>query len=95
MKVLMEVENFEDHFDTYDRAQAFKKSFNEYLKANPLNKDEKVAIVTHSMLISALTCSHVAVDDKGKQHFANSKWLSNCQTIAWDGYKEMQQFKQE
>ncbi len=36
MKVLMEVENFEDHFDTYDRAQAFKSSFREYLKAYPL-----------------------------------------------------------
>ena len=37
MKVLMEVENFEDHFDTYERGQAFKRSFQEYLKSNPLN----------------------------------------------------------
>ena len=66
MKTLMEVENFEDHFDTFERAQAFKRSFQEYLKSNPLSKDEKVAIVTHSMLISAMTCSHVAVDAKGR-----------------------------
>jgi broad specificity phosphatase PhoE len=78
MDALMEVENFEDHFDTFERAQAFKRGIQEYLKANPLSKGEKVAIVTHSMLISALTCSHVAVDEEGNQHFANSQWLYNC-----------------
>jgi hypothetical protein len=39
--------DFEDHLDTFERAQAFKKSLHSYLKINPLTQGEKMAIVTH------------------------------------------------
>ena len=65
LKVVCSVTDFEDHRDTFERAQAFKKSLRDYLSQNPLGKGEKLAIVSHGMFLSALTGSYVKIDSDG------------------------------
>ena len=83
MEALMKVDTFENLNDVFLRAEAFKLTLQEYLEANPLNQGEKLALVTHSVFISALTASHAYVDKCGNLILANSTFLRNCWTIGW------------
>ncbi len=57
----------------------------QHLISNPLVKGEKIAIVTHSKFISALTAS--GVKGQGDDcELAGGTYVENCETIAWTDY---------
>ena len=49
---------------------------------NPLQDQEKYAVVCHSMIIAALTAS--GLDPNHPKGLANCTWLSNCQLLPFE-----------
>jgi hypothetical protein len=47
--------SYESERDTFNRAQVFKSFLRYHLESNPLVDGEKIAVVTHSWFIRALT----------------------------------------
>jgi len=67
---------FEDCESLLRRAEVIKGFMKENLRTNPLEGDEKFAIVCHSMIIATLTAE--GLDESDKMGFKNYKWLMNC-----------------
>lgn len=50
---------FEDCQSLFERGLKIKKFFNEFIKNYPLEEDEKVVVVCHSMTIACITANDV------------------------------------
>ena len=59
VKLFKEDGLFETLPQLYERAQSVKAFMKEYLNKNPVQNDEKFAMVCHSMTIAALTATGV------------------------------------
>jgi hypothetical protein len=70
------IPRFEDCESLLRRAEVIKGFMRENLRQNPLENDEKYAIVCHSMIIATLTAE--GLDENDKMGFKNYKWLMNC-----------------
>lgn len=67
---------FEDCESLLRRGAVIKGFMKENLRMNPLEGDEKYAIVCHSMIIATLTAE--GLDESDKMGYKNYKWLHNC-----------------
>lgn len=79
--------SYESERDTFNRAQVFKSFLRYHLESNPLVDGEKIAVVTHSWFIRALTAQKV-VWQNGDWYFEDYIHPENCEIIAWAGYKQ-------
>lgn len=69
--------SFETEAEIFVRAQRCREFLKEYLRANPVNADEKIAVVCHSKIIAGMTAKGVDSDGKLKDFF----WPENCQQL--------------
>ena len=67
---------FESSESLLERAEVIRKWMRMIIKQNPLKKDQKFAVVCHSMIIAALTAK--ALDSKTNTGFGEHTWLQNC-----------------
>ena len=75
-----DAEPFEDPESLLQRAQVIDEFLKEYLRMNPVG-DKKYALVSHSMIISAMTSE--GTDKSDKIGFKNYTWPENCQLIPY------------
>ena len=65
-------------FERGKRTQVFMK---EYLEKNPIQGDERIAVVCHSRVIAAMTATGVGPDPENaaKDKLQGFYWMNNCE----------------
>jgi hypothetical protein len=81
---LPKYEPFEDSESLWRRAGILREFMKENLRSNPLEGQQKYAIVCHSMIIACLTAD--GIDESDKTGFKGYTWCENCQNIPFNKY---------
>lgn len=75
---------FEDCKDLLRRADVIRAFMREYLEANPVEGDQKIAIVSHSMIMATMTAE--GLDENDIRGFKNYIWPQNCQLLPYSRF---------
>ena len=83
MIALLPHDALEPECDIYERAQESKKVLKKFLEENPLQGDEKIAVVCHSKLIAATTAD--GFEGEGAlSKLTNFVWTKNAEVLPID-----------
>ena len=75
--------SFETKADVYARAQVAKQVLRDFLAANPLDGDEKIAVVCPSQLIASVTADGV-IGEGASSEVTNFIWTKNAEVLPVD-----------
>ena len=81
-KTFPKYKQFEDAGDLLRRAAVIDEFLTEFLRANPLQGEQKHAIVCHSMIMATLTSA--GADPADKYGLKDYTWPANCQLLPYD-----------
>ena len=74
---------YENHKDLYARAKVIKQFMREYISANPLEGQEKYAVISHSRIIATLTATGYREEDDSLVDYV---WFKNCEMRPYEAY---------
>ena len=83
-EIIPTYKRFEDSPDLLKRADVINKFMRRYLDSNPMQGDEKIAIVCHSFIMAAMTAE--GLDKNEKYGFKGFIWPQNCQLLPYSKY---------
>lgn len=74
---------FENFGNLFARANIIKRFMKENLKANPLEGQEKYALVCHSTIIAAITSEGLEDPKNPESSLVNPTLMLNCQSLPY------------